>query len=489
MYPMEGVAAGQRGASMWAEVHAKQIDMAMGAAPTVVSEAYGATDIPADLPPSWLVLPFFLLLLMIATGPLLYERFWHKHYAKVAVLLAGLVVTYYLLALHNLSKPVEALMEYVQFIALITALYMASGGILIKVNKEGTPVANLCLLLVGAVMANFIGTTGASMLLIRPYIRLNQGRIRVYHILFFIGIVSNVGGALTPIGDPPLFLGFLKGVPFFWTLRHNLLPWLLALALLGLIFFVLDARNVAINTRSSASQAGPALSILGKRNFFWLMIIIAAVFLDPHIFSWVPAIQYHGHAFSFLREAILLSVAWLSYRYASSAALQGNEFTLEPLREVVLIFMGIFGTMIPALTLIGAFAQSEAGGAIITPNTLYWGAGVCSSILDNAPTYLNFSAACMAAQGADIATITDVQAYAAGGIFAGSVLRLKAIAVASVFFGAMTYIGNGPNFMVKAIAEHSGVRMPSFLGYITRFSIPFLLPVLVLVWLLFFAFA
>lgn len=447
------------------------------------------TDIPNDLPPSWLVLPFVLLLLMIATGPLLYERFWHKHYPKVAMLLAGLVVGYYLLVLHNFSKPVEALMEYIQFIALIAALYMASGGILIKVNRKGTPATNLCLLLGGAVLANLIGTTGASMLLIRPYIRLNQGRLGVYHIVFFICIVSNVGGALTPIGDPPLFLGFLKGVPFFWTLRHNLLPWLLALALLGLIFFVLDARNVAASEQPLARQAGSAVSILGKRNFFWLGAIIAAVFLDPHIFPWVPAIAYHGHTFSFLREVILLNVAWLSYRYASKAALQGNKFTLAPLREVVLIFMGIFGTMIPALTLIGTLAKSEVGSAMITPNTLYWGAGVCSSILDNAPTYLNFIAACMAAQGADIATITDVQTYAAGGVFADSVLRLNAIAIASVFFGAMTYIGNGPNFMVKAIAEHSGVRMPSFLGYVWRFSIPFLLPVLVLVWFLFFAFA
>ena len=461
----------------------------MSAESAVVLAVPGATGTQAGLPPSWLVLPFIILLLMIATGPLLYERFWHKHYPQVVMLLAGLVVTYYLLVLHNFSKPVEALMEYVQFIALITALYMASGGILIKVNKAGTPVTNLCLLLMGAVLANFIGTTGASMLLIRPYIRLNQGRIRAYHIVFFTCIVSNVGGALTPIGDPPLFLGFLKGVPFFWTLQHNLLSWLLALALLGMIFFVLDTRNLAVNEQPPANQHEPTVSILGKRNFFWLMIIIAAVFLDRHIFHWVPAIQYHGHAFSFLREVILLSVAWLSYCYASNAALQGNEFTLAPLKEVVLIFMGIFGTMIPALTLIGSFAQSEVGSAIITPNTLYWGAGICSSILDNAPTYLNFGAACMAAQGADITKITDVQAYASGGVFTDSALRLKAIAIASVFFGAMTYIGNGPNFMVKAIAEHSGVRMPSFLGYIIRFSIPFLLPVLMLVWLLFFAFA
>ncbi|MEM7055327.1 MAG: sodium:proton antiporter [Bacteroidota bacterium] len=445
--------------------------------------------IQADLPPTWLTLPFIILLLMIATGPLLYERFWHRHYPKVAILLAGFVAAYYCLVLHNFIKPVEALMEYVQFIALIVSLYMATGGVLVKLDKQATPTTNLGLLLTGAVLSNLIGTTGASMLLIRPYIRLNRGRVKVYHIVFFIFIVSNVGGALTPIGDPPLFLGFLKGVPFFWTLQHNLLPWLLALFLLSTIFLVLDTKNLAITEQPSADKNKPTLRILGKRNFVWLVIIIVAVFLDPHVFDWVPAIQYHGHSFSFAREVILFSVAGLSHHYASSPALQGNEFTLEPLKEVVLIFIGIFGTMIPALTLIGTFAQSQAGSAMITPSTLYWGAGVFSSILDNAPTYLNFGAASMAAQGADIVHITDVQAYALGGIFANSVLRLKAISIASVFFGAMTYIGNGPNFMVRAIAEHLSIRMPSFFGYIIRFSIPLLLPVLGLVWIIFFALA
>ena len=489
MHAIASPADGQQTTNMSQEAYEKQVAPTMSTASAEALADHGVTGIQADLPPSWLALPFIILLLMIATGPLLYERFWHKHYPKVAMLLAGFVVAYYLLVLHNFGKPVEALMEYMQFIALITALYMTSGGILIKVNKQGTPPINLGLLLIGAVLANFIGTTGASMLLIRPYIRLNQGRIKVYHIVFFICIVSNVGGALTPIGDPPLFLGFLKGVPFFWTLQHNLLPWLVALVSLGIIFFVLDTSNSATTEQPSADKIEPVLRILGKRNFFWLMVIIAAVFLDPHIFHWVPAIQYHGHSFSFLREVILLSVAWVSYHYASNAALQGNEFTLAPLKEVVLIFIGIFGTMIPALTLIGRFAQSEPGSALITPNTLYWGTGIFSSILDNAPTYLNFGAACMAAQGADIVQSTDVQAYAAGGVFIDSVLRLKAIAIASVFFGAMTYIGNGPNFMVKSIAEHLGVRMPSFLGYVMRFSIPFLLPVLMLVWLLFFALA
>ncbi|MEL6606765.1 MAG: sodium:proton antiporter [Bacteroidota bacterium] len=438
-------------------------------------------------PPNWLAIPFIVLLLMIASGPLLYAHFWHRHYPKVAVGFALLVTGYYAVVLHDFVRPVEALIEYVQFIALIAALYMASGGILIEVNKQATPRANLALLLVGATIANLIGTTGASMLLIRPFIRLNRGRIKVYHIVFFIFIVSNVGGALTPIGDPPLFLGFLSGVPFFWTLQHNLLPWLTALLLLGAIFYYLDTRNTS-GIRETVTPGRPTLWLLGKHNFIWLVLIIAAVFIDPNIFTWVPALHYHGHAYSFVRELILLSVAGLSYYYANQRALQENEFSLEPLREVVLIFIGIFGTMVPALQLISAFAGSEAGQALITHNVLYWSTGAFSSILDNAPTYLNFAAAAMAAQDADISQVASVQAFAAGGAFHNSVLQLRAISVAAVFFGAITYIGNGPNFMVKAIAEQMGIRMPSFLGYILRYSIPFLLPTLVIVWLLFFAF-
>ncbi len=468
----------------------QQLDLPEKAAKLETAEAHAGNygEVAHDLPPGWLAIPFVFLLLMIATGPLLYEQFWHKHYPKVAILLATFVIAYYLLALHDFVKPVEALVEYIQFIALIASLYIASGGILIKVNKRVTTLTNLGLLFTGALIANLIGTTGASMLLIRPYIRLNQGRIRPYHIVFFIFMVSNIGGALTPIGDPPLFLGFLSGVPFFWTLHHNLLPWLVALLLLGAFFYWLDSNNTSSTEVFSTDPTKPNICLVGKRNFIWLAIIIGAVFIDPNVFGWVPAIHYGHHIFSFLRELILLSIAWLSYHYADPHALQENQFSLAPLKEVVLIFLGIFGTMIPALELISAFAKSEVGHAIITHNTLYWGAGIFSSILDNAPTYLNFSAASMAAHGADILELQDVKAFAAGGIFDNSVLQLKAISIASVFFGAMTYIGNGPNFMVKAIAEQLGIRMPSFFGYILWFSIPLLLPVLVMIWLLFFAF-
>jgi Na+/H+ antiporter NhaD/arsenite permease-like protein len=436
----------------------------------------------------WTVIPFVLLLLMIATGPLFYEHFWHKNYPIIAVLLAVTVVSYYVFILDNQHEPVHAMAEYMQFIALLSSLYIASGGILIKVDKKATPMANSILLIIGSVIANLIGTTGASMLLIRPFIRLNKNRIKPYHIVFFIFMVSNIGGALTPIGDPPLFLGFLRGVPFFWTLEHNLVEWVAALIIIVVIFYIIDMRNKPENGQDEElTTYTNKISLIGTRNFLWLAIVIAAVFVDPNKFDFVPGIEYHGATFSFVREMIMFAVAYLSFRFASKEAIKGNDFSFEPIREVAFIFIGIFGTMMPALQLVGDFARSEAGAALITHNTLYWGTGVLSGFLDNAPTYLNFLAAAMASQGASISESSEVVAYALGD-FHDSVLRLTAISVASVFFGAMTYIGNGPNFMVKSIAEQIGIKMPSFFGYIIRFSLPFLLPTLILIWLLFFAF-
>ncbi|MFP4093532.1 MAG: sodium:proton antiporter [Cyclobacteriaceae bacterium] len=438
--------------------------------------------------PVWTVLPFALLLLMIATGPLFYEHFWHKNYPIIAVLLAVVVVSYYVFILGNQHEPIHALAEYMQFIALLSSLYIASGGILIKVDKKATPLANSVLLIIGSVIANLIGTTGASMLLIRPFIRLNKNRIKPYHIIFFIFMVSNIGGALTPIGDPPLFLGFLRGVPFFWTLEHNLLEWMLALLLIVVIFYFVDSRNKEENDlEENLSSYTNKISVIGTRNFVWLAIVILAVFIDPNKFDFVPGIEYHGATFSFVRELIMFSVAYLSYRFSSREAIKGNDFNFEPIREVAFIFIGIFGTMMPALQLVGDFARSEAGAALITPNTLYWGTGLLSGFLDNAPTYLNFLAASMASQGASISEGSEVVAYAAGN-YHDSIERLTAISIASVFFGAMTYIGNGPNFMVKSIAEQIGIKMPSFFGYIIRFSLPFLLPTLIIIWLVFFAF-
>ena len=444
----------------------------------------------SEAPPFWSVIPFILLLGMIATGPLFYEHFWHKNYPKVAIALATIVVLYYVFALGNTHAPVHALFEYVPFISLLAALFIASGGIAINIDKKSRPFTNIILLAIGAVVANLIGTTGASMLLIRPYIRLNRGRIKPYHIIFFIFIVSNVGGSLTPIGDPPLFLGFLKGVPFFWTLTHNIIPWVLAIILLLGAFLVLDRRNSQEQWIYEPEPEGYTgkVTITGSRNFLWLLVVIIFVFIDPNIYDWVPYISYDGAKFSFIKEVVWLAVAFFSYRLASKEAIKLNDFSFEPIREVAFIFIGIFGTMMPALELVGDFAKSPAGADLITHNTLFWGTGLLSGFLDNAPTYLNFLAAAMASQGAEIGNIPQVVAFAEGGTYHDSVLSLKAISVAAVFFGAMTYIGNGPNFMVKSISEQIGIKMPSFFGYILRFSIPFLVPVLIIVWLVFFAF-
>lgn len=451
-----------------------------------------AADHNADKPEAghssaagWSVIPFILLLGMIATGPLFYEHFWHKNYPKIAVILGAVVVAYYLLGLHNQHGPVHAFFEYVQFISLLTGLFIASGSIMIGVDKKATPLTNSTILLIGAVIANIIGTTGASMLLIRPFLRLNRGRIRAYHIIFFIFIVSNVGGSLTPIGDPPLFLGFLKGVPFEWTLIHNFTPWVFAIISLTLIFYLFDKKNKA--EQKGLADITNRLSLRGGINFIWLAIVVAAVFLDPNVFDWVPAIHYHGQKFSFIREIIMLSVAFASYKMANPVLLKENDFSFEPIKEVAFIFIGIFATMMPALEMVGDFAQSPEGAKLISHNTLYWGTGLLSGVLDNAPTYLNFLAAAMASTGADITSIDNVRQFAADG-YHDSALMLRAISVAAVFFGAMTYIGNGPNFMVKSIAEQLGIKMPSFFGYVIRFSLPILVPLFIIVWLLFFYF-
>jgi len=436
----------------------------------------------------WSVIPFALLLIMIATGPLFYEHFWHHHYPKVAIFLASSVILYYIFGLHNVHAPIHAFAEYVQFIALISALFIAAGGILIHIDKKGSPLINVFVLLLGAVISNFIGTTGASMLLLRPYMRLNRGKIKPYHIVFFIFIVSNVGGALTPIGDPPLFLGFLKGVPFFWTVTHSFLPWILTISLLLAIFYWIDSRPSKRKKADESSYSGQ-ISIQGKKNFIWLIVVIGAVFLDPSKISWLPSINYHGQHFSFIREIILFSVGFLSYKLADKEALAKNEFNFEPIREVAFIFVGIFGTMMPALELVANFAESPTGIKLINHNTLFWGSGTLSAILDNAPTYLNFLTAALAAQQGNIGKIQDVVNFAQGGVFNDSIIQLSAISIAAVFFGAMTYIGNGPNFMVKSIAEQTGLQMPSFFGYIFRFSLPILLPILFLVWVVFFAFS
>jgi Na+/H+ antiporter NhaD/arsenite permease-like protein len=441
----------------------------------------------SSLPPIWLIAPFIILLLMIATGPLFYPHFWEHHYPKVAISLGTIVAVYYgLLMDHGSLSLLHTLEEYISFIALLTALFVASGGILIKFNASGKPWVNGLILLGGAVLSNFIGTTGASMLLIRPFMRLNEGRLKPFHVIFFIFVVSNIGGGLTPIGDPPLFLGFLKGVPFFWVIGHIWHIWLITvLAVIG-VFMMFDMQVPASGLSPSA---GKTLEIHGSKNFIYLGIVIISVFLDPAVIHGFPSLQKLLHVPFGIREVIMFSVAFMAYRTGDKEALRGNEFNFEPIKEVAYLFVGIFATMIPALQLIGAYAKEHA--AEFTVSRFYWLTGALSGVLDNAPTYLNFLAGSEGKFGLDVNTVADVQLFASGvpSPVAGdssSISYLMAISVAAVFFGAMTYIGNAPNFMVKNIAEQAGVDVPSFMGYIFKYSIPILLPIFFIVWLLFF---
>jgi Na+/H+ antiporter NhaD/arsenite permease-like protein len=327
------------------------------------------------------------------------------------------------------------------------------------------------------------------MLFIRPYMRLNEGRLKPYHIVFFIFIVANVGGALTPIGDPPLFLGFLRGVPFFWTFTHVWYVWLPTMAIILGIFFVFDKRN-KLTGPELKDPSGKKISITGYRSFLFVLVIIVSVFIDPNVISSIkgtPLDLVGTYHLPFgIREVIMFSMCYIAYRYCNKEALQRNEFNFEPIREVAWLFLGIFACMVPALNLIAAFASNNADSLGV--GTFYWGTGILSAFLDNAPTYLNFLAAAMGKFGVDVNLASDVRDFANPVlVHPESWHFLQAISVAAVFFGAMSYIGNAPNFMVKAIAEANNVDAPSFAGYLFKYAIPILLPVYAIIWLIFYS--
>jgi Na+/H+ antiporter NhaD/arsenite permease-like protein len=433
-------------------------------------------SIPVEhsLPDPLIVIPFMLLLLMIATGPVFYKHFWEHHYPKIAIILGLITVFYYLFVLDDSHSLLHTLMEYLSFIALLSSLFVASGGILIKVDKEATPLLNVGILLFGALISNVIGTTGASMLLIRPYIKVNQNRVSAYHIIFFIFLVSNIGGALTPIGDPPLFLGFLRGVPFFWVIGAVWFIWLPTLVLLLIIFYFIDSRN-KIQEAESKTYSGK-IEFKGLKNLVYLAIILISVFLDPTILSWVPSLYPLPFG---IREIIMFAVVLIAYKTADKSVLKANEFDFEPIKEVAYLFVGIFATMIPALQLIAN--QAKEMGEKLSEGIFYWATGLLSGFLDNAPTYLNFLSASMGKYGLDVNNSAHVVQFTNN-----YESYLVAISVAAVFFGAMTYIGNGPNFMVKSISERAGITMPSFFVYLIKYAVPILLPIFFLVWLVFF---
>jgi Na+/H+ antiporter NhaD/arsenite permease-like protein len=375
-------------------------------------------------------------------------------------------------------------------------------------------MANVALLAIGAIVANIVGTTGASMILIRPFIRVNRHRIRPYHIVFFIFVVSNMGGALTPIGDPPLFLGYLKGIPFFWVLDQVWLPWLLAMAIILAVFYLYDRaafRSLAKQEQNEAEEKPEEGEVGGLQNIVFLVVILAAVFItDP----------------PFVRELLMIAAAAGSYFTTRPSIHKKNEFNFVPVKEVAILFAGIFATMVPALD----WLELNAGAlGIHTPGQFYWACGSLSSVLDNAPTYLNFLSAqfglftspegiqqvqsVIDSHGAAFGALSgpyaeEVKAaylvllryhydlvasgvvplddIATAFLLGNHALHVQAISLGAVFFGACTYIGNGPNFMVKSIAEHLGVKCPTYFGYIVRYTLPVLLPVFAVVWFLFF---
>ena len=416
-------------------------------------------------PALWLLAPFAILILSIAMGPLLIAPLWHRRYPLISTALAVIVIAYYLLIRRNSAPVISALEEYISFIALIGSLFVVSGGIRIGVAGESTPFRNVVFLLLGGLLANFLGTTGAAMLLIRPWIRMNRYRITGYHIVFFIFVVANVGGCLTPIGDPPLFLGYLRGVPFFWPLQHLWPEWLAVIGLLLIVFYLFDRANFnrAPKKIQKKETENESFQIEGWKNSLFLGTILIAVLIRGWGVPW------------FISDSIMVASAWASYHFTSPSIRQKNQFTFEPLKEVAWLFLGIFATLIPLIHILNASAHGLGH-----PSNLqyYWMTGSLSAFLDNAPTYLTFLTLALNLHEPVLHLFdqTEVARFAMQ-----DPATLAAISLGAVFFGAATYIGNGPNLMIKSIAESSKIHMPSFFGYILRFTLPILIPILAFV--------
>jgi len=444
--------------------------------------------IPA--PPLWTALPFVAFLLAVAFFPLFLSRFWERNRNKLLVsIVAAIPAAAYLLMGHpcGVEWLMHSVKEYAAFIVLLGALFAISGGIYLRGSLAGTPLVNTAFLATGAVLASFIGTTGASMLLIRPLLRANEKRQRKTHlVIFFIFIVANGGGMLTPLGDPPLFLGFLRGVPFLFTLRL-FLPWLLVN---GALLVLANLWDQAVFNREEKARPGSQLEevlevkeplrVEGGLNLVWLLGVIAVIYFMG---TYGSAISANADVRALCQIAGMAAMAGLSLWLTPRPVHEANRFTWGPMAEVAAVFAGIFLTMVPALKLL-----ELRGGALglTEPWQFFWATGGLSSFLDNAPTYLTFSALAVGVVNS-IHPDAHLVAENLGGLlrYPEGVLYLTAISCGAVFMGAMSYIGNGPNFMVKAIAEEGRVKMPSFFGYMA-WSVGILIPLFVLVTFVFF---
>lgn len=438
----------------------------------------------ADLSIFW-VFPFAGILLSIAIFPLVAPDFWHHNFGKISAFWAILLIVPFLLKVGFTITLYEllhvGLLEYVPFIILLLALFTISGGVQLKGALVGTPIVNTGIIFIGTALASWMGTTGAAMLLIRPLIRANKERKNKVHVIvFFIFLVANIGGSLTPLGDPPLFLGFLKGVNFFWTTSAMMVPMLFMVFSLLIIFFIFDS-YLYKKENIKKVETDIKISIEGSFNLLLLLGVIGSVLLSGF---WRPHIEFelfyvHVELQNVIRDILLLSLTFASWKLTSSKIREANEYTWFPIVEVAKLFAGIFVTIIPAIAILKA-GTSGALGVVINSvsnqtgpiNYMYfWATGILSSFLDNAPTYLVFF---NTAGGDPIQLMGELSQ------------TLLAISAGAVFMGANTYIGNAPNFMVKSISESSGIEMPSFFGYLFKWSLPILFPLFIIVTFLFF---
>ncbi|MDQ7816537.1 MAG: sodium:proton antiporter [Melioribacteraceae bacterium] len=419
------------------------------------------------------LLPFLLMLLTIAIFPLFWNHFWEKNSNKLIVaIVLSIPIIIYLLFAGQEEKLIDTIVfDYVPFIILLGSLFTITGGIYLSGDIEAKPSINTLFLGIGAVLASLMGTTGAAMLLIRPVIRTNKERkFKVHTILFFIGIIANCGGLLTPLGDPPLFMMYLRGAPFEWFL--TLIPeWFASNFLLLVLYYLFDSyyykRERPEDIKIDRTSIRP-IKIEGKTNFYWLLgVVLSVAFLNEQYFEFIKV----NHYYKFIREAAIFSMAALSLLFTPKLTHVSNNFTWEPIKEVAYLFFGIFITMVPCLLYLEINAAKLG---ISSPQQFYYFTGLLSSFLDNTPTAVTFHS---------LALGLGIQSP---GLVAGIPEELlKAISVAAVLFGSMTYIGNGPNFMVKAVAEENNIKMPSFFAYMYKFSLIILLPIFIIIQLLF----
>ncbi len=439
----------------------------------------------ADLSIYW-VIPFAGILLSIAVFPLVAPHFWHQHFGKISAFWAVLLIVPFLfkagfsITLYELLHV--GLLEYVPFIILLLSLFTISGGVQLTGSLVGKPIVNTGVIFIGTVLASWMGTTGAAMLLIRPLIRANKDREKKVHVIvFFIFLVANIGGSLTPLGDPPLFLGFLKGVDFFWTTSAMFVPMLFLMACLLAIFFALDTYLYNKESSHPVPDSPEKLGFKGSFNLILLLGVIGGVLLSGF---WRPHISfevYHVHLElqNIVRDVLLLVLTVASWKMTSQTIRKANEYTWFPIVEVAKLFAGIFITIIPAIAILKAGADGALSAIISSVSNeagpinymYFWATGILSSFLDNAPTYLVF----FNTAGGDPSVLMGDLSQ-----------TLLAISAGAVFMGANTYIGNAPNFMVKSISESSGIEMPSFFGYLFKWSVPILMPLFVLVSFIFF---